>query len=527
MTSTMAELLADPERRLGPPDDEPVIVGPGRRADVQSGDGFRRYRTGISDITALLRRDDDDTKVKVELMPVVERLNRRPAGDFASVDDLYAGLGDRTRSQPSAAATRFLRNCFLDHVDLRLQALYRSHFRANPHLAAERHDARVASLQATRAEAQAIVASYDWHWLEQWLRLARIDRDARTCLRRLSNYAFKVRRVNFRFTHHCNIACRHCYNDSGPDKKAQRIALEPMLAIVAQMPAAGIGHLNLTGGEPFLYPDQVMATVEAARAAGLSCISIFSNGFWALGGERTNAMLRRLAAAGFMREPADYMKVSTGSFHREFIDFERVLSLARDFHAMFGRKLRVDYALAPRDAGRAAEIRSRVSAAGLDDSMTLSFRGVSPLGRARDLEGIAPQMKDAPCRVINQISFEPDGAARPCCGLNNENQGVVIGRLDAHRLPALVKRMQNDPVLQFLSRNRMSAIFEHVPASKRPGGYASNCHLCQHALGAVDDKEALQARLSSRQSFYPFWFALTAGEQIRIPVEREPADEID
>jgi hypothetical protein len=138
----------------------------------------------------------------------------------------------------------------------------------------------------------------------------------------------------------------------------------------------------------------------------------------------------------------------------------------------------------------------------------LSFRESVPLGRGRDLPGASVRTIDTPCGVINEITFDPDGVVRPCCGLNNENQGVKIGHIKLHRLRDLVKRMQNDPVLQFLARNSMSSIFDHIEVEKNADGYAEECSLCQHALGELADKEELQARLFGQQEFYPFWFSL-------------------
>jgi hypothetical protein len=142
--------------------------------------------------------------------------------------------------------------------------------------------------------------------------------------------------------------------------------------------------------------------------------------------------------------------------------------------------------------------------------MSLSFRESVPLGRGRDLQGALLRQIDAPCRSIDEIAFDPDGSARPCCGFNNANQGIRIGRLGAHRLRELVKRMQNDPILQFLANKPMSAIFDHVAVEKNAAGYAGICSLCQHALGGLADKEELQARLFDQQEFYPFWFGLPA-----------------
>jgi hypothetical protein len=140
------------------------------------------------------------------------------------------------------------------------------------------------------------------------------------------------------------------------------------------------------------------------------------------------------------------------------------------------------------------------------------------------LPGITTRRIDEACNIINQIVFDPDGSARPCCGLNNENEGVIVGKLKTCTLMALVKRMQNDPILQFLAENPMGAIFDYLEKPKNPNGYSDNCHLCQDALGGLSDKEPLQAGLFDRQRFYPFWFALSSQNGTIPFIEEEPSN---
>jgi pyruvate-formate lyase-activating enzyme len=480
---------------------------PAARNREPSGGRFQDYRCCADDLRKAFLRAPEFGRVATELMPMAQVLGRADAGDFASLAELKTGACGRGAAEPSADAIRVMRDLFLEIPNRRLQDLYRYHFSQYPYGPAARHDDKIAGLVTTWSDAQRIVAALDWAWLADWLRLDLIGETTRDCLHRLSNFSLPVKRVNFRFTYHCNIACRHCYNSSGPHAKAQRIARDAMCAIIAQMPDAGIDALNLTGGEPFLYPDDLAALIEAGRAAGLREISIYSNGFWAETAAKTDSILAGLAAAGFMRGPGDFIKVSTGAYHQEFIGFERVDLLARRFHRMFGKTLAVDCEVAPGDKARSAEIRNRLAAEGLDRCITISFRETQPLGRGRRLQGNELKPIDVRCGVIEEIVFDPDGTVRPCCGFNNENYGVAIGRLDTHSLRDLVKRMQNDPVLQFLARNPMSAIFQHINVERITAGYAGPCSLCQHALGAMIDKEELQARLFDGQEFFPFWFA--------------------
>jgi MoaA/NifB/PqqE/SkfB family radical SAM enzyme len=472
--------------------------------------GFSDRCFSNADAVTIRRLAGGHAVIADELFRVIECLNGRTVGSFPNVASLYASLGNRTASDISPRSVDLLLDLFLDGVNDRLQSeIYQKHLLAQPPPPKASHAERIASLEATYTDAQAMVDSYDWGWLATWLQLKLIDLDAESCVRRLSNFAFRIRRVNFRFTYHCNIACRHCYNSSGPELKSQHIPLDTMLEVVAQMPDAGIGELNLTGGEPFLYLDHVTALIAAGRVAGLRGISLYTNGYWAATNERAEGMLERLSAAGFMLGPEDYIKVSTGIYHQEFVPIDRVLTLARAYHAMFGQRLRVDWEKAPGRADITEKAKQLVSEADVADKIQMSFRNVSALGRAKDLDGVAMHSIERPCSYIDQIVFDPDGRVRPCCGYNNENQGVTIGELKTHRLKDLVKRMQNDPVLQFLARNPMSAIFEQVDKLKNINGYSGSCHLCQDALGHLTNKEALQAKLFSSQQFYPFWFTLS------------------
>jgi pyruvate-formate lyase-activating enzyme len=464
---------------------------------------FGAFRFGPAELRDLPRVIRDDATL-AELLPVFSALGGRP---LAAVDEIAQIPAAATLSR---AGRKALLELLLRAVDHALQALYRGHIAHHPPSPQSRHDERIAMLEGARDETQALVQSFGWRWLEAWLRLDRIGESAESCVARLSNLALPTKRINFRLTYHCNIACRHCYNHSGPDRKALRLPLQRMLAIVAEAPAANISKINVTGGEPFLYPDDLLALVAAGRAAGLRGVSLYTNGFWAATEAKARATLERLAAAGFMAGPEDHIKASSGAYHEEFIAFDRIATLARVYFDMFGRALAVDVEL-PAEGGEEASLHfeRRARAAAPGPQIRWHFRKVAPMGRARGLE--RPRAAHAelrPCPAIDQIVFDPDGAARPCCGLNNENAGVVFGDMGAHGLRDLVKRMQNDPILQALANEPMATMLHRRGRTVHADGYGSLCAACQSALGDLHDREALLAQLFARQSFYPFWFAL-------------------
>ncbi|MEU7531751.1 radical SAM protein [Saccharothrix sp. NPDC042600] len=65
----------------------------------------------------------------------------------------------------------------------------------------------------------------------------------------------------------CNLRCRHCYSSSGPDV-AESVPVGLLSRVVRDAAALGYDVLNVTGGEPFLYPE-LPGLLRAARDAGM------------------------------------------------------------------------------------------------------------------------------------------------------------------------------------------------------------------------------------------------------------------
>ncbi|MDT0310048.1 radical SAM protein [Streptomyces sp. DSM 44917] len=76
-------------------------------------------------------------------------------------------------------------------------------------------------------------------------------------------------------TRKCQLACRHCYNDSGPDGAHGTMTREGWLSVLDQAAACGVRTVQLIGGEPTLHPDAA-ALAEHALNRGLT-VEIFSN----------------------------------------------------------------------------------------------------------------------------------------------------------------------------------------------------------------------------------------------------------
>lgn len=77
------------------------------------------------------------------------------------------------------------------------------------------------------------------------------------------------------FTHKCNLACKHCYSNSGAVRE-EELTTAQALAVVNQMADAGVTALAFSGGEPLTRKD-LFEVARHAADRGLY-VSLASNG---------------------------------------------------------------------------------------------------------------------------------------------------------------------------------------------------------------------------------------------------------
>lgn len=69
----------------------------------------------------------------------------------------------------------------------------------------------------------------------------------------------------------CNMTCRHCHVDAGPDRRDAMMSDEVMDACIAAFDASGAHTVDITGGAPELHP-RFRELVEAAVLRGMHVI---------------------------------------------------------------------------------------------------------------------------------------------------------------------------------------------------------------------------------------------------------------
>ncbi len=82
--------------------------------------------------------------------------------------------------------------------------------------------------------------------------------------------------VLFELTDSCNQFCKHCYRESGKDKR-NFIHTQKLIELITSLSSSGTLVCELTGGEPLLHPD--FEQIALCSAEHFEVLSIITNGF--------------------------------------------------------------------------------------------------------------------------------------------------------------------------------------------------------------------------------------------------------
>ena len=72
----------------------------------------------------------------------------------------------------------------------------------------------------------------------------------------------------------CNLSCSYCYNDSSK-QKSQMLSTETVIQLIDQAKSLGVSRIDLSGGEPLLYPN-IKKLINHIEQNGMS-VNIITN----------------------------------------------------------------------------------------------------------------------------------------------------------------------------------------------------------------------------------------------------------
>lgn len=191
-----------------------------------------------------------------------------------------------------------------------------------------------------------------------------------------SRRAYIPPHMSIELTAGCNLRCRHCYRESGPNRD-DGLATGRLIEILEELAHAGLRSVELTGGEPTFRRDFDLILSTCVDRFGL--VGLLTNGTLINQdrAERLAAARERLFVSisldGCTEEAHDLRRGVRGSFRRSCRSIERLAAL--------GVNVRVAMCV---DEGNYADIESTLLLAKRLGAVAFSYTPVLPLGRGKE-----------------------------------------------------------------------------------------------------------------------------------------------
>lgn len=307
---------------------------------------------------------------------------------------------------------------------------------------------------------------------------------------------FRPNYLSFAGTYQCNLTCPHC---CVPIEWPDRLDIGIALRFLEDAHHSGIDILGFTGGEPFLYPEFIVALTKRAAQLGFRFDKIVTNGVWFESPRQLRKVLTELRNAGFTGK----LGLSVDKFHGH-----RTSDLAlfcRTVERVFERDnvLSLSYASRHPDQGL-DPVRHLADEMGaiLDWSpllnryllvaprltMTLNWNHLAPVERAERLTGAwdGEWFEEDYCEGPGQaLIVNPRGEVKPCCGFASDLDQLTIGNIHEHTVAQIIRRARKHPYVGKVFQKGLTAIRDDILArdpSALPGATSNHCYFCWHVL---------------------------------------------
>lgn len=128
----------------------------------------------------------------------------------------------------------------------------------------------------------------------------------------------KPKGISFIISYQCDLKCSHCFFQSNIgnnvlDPETVKVCLEDIKDYVK------LEWLHITGGEPFLFQQNLTEIIKIGKRYGITNIGTVSNAFWATSREIAVEILSKLKDAGLTG-----LCVSADYFHQLGVPLDRV-----------------------------------------------------------------------------------------------------------------------------------------------------------------------------------------------------------
>lgn len=242
-------------------------------------------------------------------------------------------------------------------------------------------------------------------------------------------------------TNKCTASCSSCCLDCSPTKNTH-LNLETVLSTIDGLNKLGIKTLLLSGGETFLYYNEILQILQQAKMYKMLC-SLNTNAFWCTSMNITIDKLRELRRSGLTN-----VITSIDIYHQEYISISNVKNLLYAAKETGVRPLlNLCGGYKDADDGIISLLKQMGDAIHFVD---IRYFPLSIVGAAkRNLSKVnldhTYRADDLKCQAYQTIHIQPDGSVCTCCGDLNNKEPFIIGNIYENTIESIMKQSRKCP----------------------------------------------------------------------------------
>lgn len=276
------------------------------------------------------------------------------------------------------------------------------------------------------------------------------------------------------YTWKCNAACESCCYSCHP-KRTEKIPLYKALSIVQEAAKIDdIQHLSITGGEPFIYLDDVKEILYEWEKSGKTSNCV-TNAFWATSYEKAIKTLRHLKNVGLTT-----LSLSYDIYHEKFIPVERIIK-ALKAASDIGLNLEINCVRGKSDPCLSELLPEITNFKGVfqEGMLVPSGRGALFSPEKFSYLDVLPVER---CGMLNTLAITPNGMVYPCCSVFGETEFLSLGNINNSSLSTMVEEAQANILFLLLERQGFGTVIDLGkkinPEMPLPVRVVNTCHLC-------------------------------------------------